>query len=214
MARLMQYMEAFMSLIYPNICPVCKESLTYKKTPCCLACYSDLSSFHEIESITDNLIFEKLYGRVDVKSAFGLYYFNTDSKVQKLIHAFKYHKRKSIANWVGQQLGVIIKQEEIKYDFIIPAPTSTKRIAKRGYNQATEIAKGIAKEINSPVIDFLKVHNKKSQSSTALSRVERLNKLVESIYSERKLDINGSSVLLVDDVITEISVAVVGVGTR
>jgi hypothetical protein len=44
-----------------------------------------------------------------------------------------------------------------RFDAVVPVPLHRSRLAKRGFNQAELMARGIARRINAPVLDKLKV---------------------------------------------------------
>ncbi|MDP4588073.1 MAG: phosphoribosyltransferase family protein, partial [Flavobacteriales bacterium] len=79
-------------------------------------------------------------------------------------------------------------------------PLHPKKERKRGYNQATWIAKGIADALEVDVQQALeRVEHKKSL--TTLNRIERWKQSGE-LYRNSSIDITGKRLLLVDDVVT------------
>ena len=85
-----------------------------------------------------------------------------------------------------------------RFDAVVPEPLHRSRLAKRGFNQAELMARGIARRINAPVLDKLKV-------------VRRTRDQVELTAGARRTNVAGAfalrgpgagRILLVDDVFT------------
>jgi ComF family protein len=98
-----------------------------------------------------------------------------------------------------------IKQEPI--DLIVPIPLHWQRFAKRGFNQAHEIAKVIGKSLDKPVFQLLR-RNKKTAFQSRLSQIKRHENLKDAFclhwwYSKNcaKL-IEGKNILIIDDLYT------------
>ncbi|WP_395338726.1 ComF family protein [Ningiella sp. W23] len=84
-------------------------------------------------------------------------------------------------------------------DALVPIPLSKWRYAKRGYNQARELAKAISSETDIPILDALVKHTH-TRAQSELSREQRLQN-VEGVFSLAQV-INCSHIALVDDVMT------------
>lgn len=97
--------------------------------------------------------------------------------------------------------------KNIQADFLIPIPLHWTRYAKRGYNQAHEIAKELSKSLNIPVLNILKRSKRTVFQSTLNPEKRKLNvKNVFAIkYRYKKLYkklLNGKKILFVDDLCT------------
>ena len=148
---------------------------------------------------------EKIFwGRVDIQAATAHLYFTAGSLVQYSLHKLKYKGKKEIGIYFGQQMAVLLKQSARFNDceIIIPLPLFAAREKKRGYNQASLIAEGIARQLKIPVIYDAVSRIKKTETQTHKSRIQRW-KNMESTFEIRDLQkISGKHILLVDDVVT------------
>ena len=126
-------------------------------------------------------------------------YFHQDGIAQKLLHNLKYKRKKEIGvmlgNWFAQEL------HDTKVDCIIPVPIHKQKQRVRGYNQSDFIAAGISEvlglEIQSNAISRIVL----GPSQTMKSKVKRWSDL-ENVYSEVITNLEGTKVLIVDDVVT------------
>ena len=87
-------------------------------------------------------------------------------------------------------------------DVISCVPLSSKRLRKRGYNQAELLAKEISKNLAIPEKQLLKkIKDNPAQSGTDSTK-ERLSN-VSGVYAlNDNAEVSGKTVLLVDDIVT------------
>ena len=88
------------------------------------------------------------------------------------------------------------------FDCIVPVPLHAKKLNKRGFNQSSIIASGLAKVLNIPVYDNCIrriTHNKSQTKFSKYDRFENVRKIFELNQPEL---IRNKHVLLVDDVLT------------
>lgn len=88
---------------------------------------------------------------------------------------------------------------------VVPVPLHGKKLWKRGYNQAEELAAGLAKLKGLTVIDALE-RRKDKVSQASLSKLDRIRH-VKGLYRVKEEIIRdgriaGKAVLLIDDIIT------------
>ena len=80
----------------------------------------------------------------------------------------------------------------------MPVPLHRSRLAKRGFNQAELTARGVARRINAPVLDKLKVVLRTRDQVELSAGARRAN--VAGAFASRGAVVGG--ILLVDDVFT------------
>lgn len=179
-------------IIAPPYCMQCKKFLAQRDVFCaeCLRLIKPIVS-HELK--VTNTLTVKVF-------AIGPY----AEPLKSLILA------KSRSNSLAsRQLGHLMWQmtyiKNVPFDGIVPIPLHWMRYAKRGYNQAQEIAQVLARESNKPMIHALKrVRYAPFQSSvTADKRVDNVKNVFEVRgYQAMQDQLKGKHLLLVDDLLT------------
>ena len=86
-------------------------------------------------------------------------------------------------------------------DIVLPVPLAYKRLFKRGYNQATLLAKPIAKHFNA-VLDVDSVSRKYRPDMGHKSTKQRRENVRGVFTVKNKDNICGKKILIVDDVMT------------
>lgn len=201
----MKYLNHFLgdlfSFIFPDLCILCKDTPKLQHDIFCLPCKVELpytDSFEVLESELDH----KLTGRVNIEHAAYLFHLLPEGNVRKCIHRLKYKNDKDI----GSKLGIEFGKEWKKYlpipDLIIPVPIHYKKKVKRGYNQAALFGKGVAETLNIPMLENVLTKQGHTSSQTKKGRIARLENMKNSMSIKKHRQIQGKSILLVDDVIT------------
>jgi ComF family protein len=144
------------------------------------------------------------WGRVPISYGAALLTFQKEGMVQEMVHALKYRYKRDVGSLLGAFAArYMIESGKFNYiDCIIPVPISSKRLKKRGYNQAQIFGEGISKEINAPIQHKVLIKIRDTGTQTARSRQDRMEKVANSFSVKKKALIKGRHVLLVDDVIT------------
>ena len=129
------------------------------------------------------------------------------STIQSLIQQYKFSLRPYLAQTISQlmwQYSTDFFSKIPRYTTIIPMPSDRLRVAKRGYNLVSIIAKQLAHKSRFHFSDHY-LHKKAfSIPQTDLSRDERLSNHQNSFFLQPKqlLDPQKKSLLFIDDVIT------------
>ncbi len=203
MKLLRSYLADFTSLLFPQLCPACSESLVAIEDIICTDCRYNLP-FTNFHLQPDNIVARQFWGKVDIEAAYSLYYFAKGGKVQNLMHHFKYNGIQRIGNILGNIAGDQLKQNE-KFgaaDFIIPVPLHKSRLKQRGYNQSKCFAEGLAEKLYANVNDNNLVRVKATETQTHKSRFLRFENMQEVFKVTRPEELANKHVLLVDDVVT------------
>lgn len=189
-------------LLYPHTCESCGHDLSRTEEVLCLACAHHLpvTGFQLSEGNPVERIF---HGRIALRHATAGYYFGRQSRLQQLVHQFKYHGRKDIALYLGRQLGLQLRQsawwQEISA--VIPVPLHAVKQRHRGYNQASLLAAGIAGVLGCHTAEALeRIPN--SDTQTRKSRMERWENVSTAFALKATDALESGHVLLVDDVLT------------
>ena len=197
------YLADFVSLLFPELCAACGESLMNNENLICADCFYNLpyTNFH---LKADNIVAQQFWGKVPLESAYALFYFAKGGKVQNLMHQFKYKGMQQIGPLLGEIAGEqLIKNDSFKsVDFIVPVPLHKKRFRERGYNQSECFANGLAAKLNSTVITNNLVREIATETQTHKSRFARFENMQEVFMVKNHQQLANKHILLVDDTIT------------
>jgi competence protein ComFC len=201
------------SLVFPDLCIVCRNRCTMKNAWLCEQCVSRLIHNHRnrdacplcsqnrrvrpcaCEYAWDHP-FEKIYSLFDF-----------DDTIKHLAHAFKYGGLKRLAFDMGRTFCPLIPPDFFKdIDAVVPVPLHFVRKLKRGYNQAEWFGRGIIASHQAKL--FLCTHALKrrraTKTQTMLSKEQRVKNLAGALWvppAKTRL-VSGKSVILVDDIVT------------
>jgi ComF family protein len=200
---ILNYLNAFLHLLYPQICFGCGTDLVEKGAPLCKPCIQNLPST-DFFSINENPIEKIFWGRVTIQHAGALLFFTKDSLVQTLITQLKYQHNKKVGILLGRLMGEAIAAEEKfeQIDLIIPIPIQNSKINSRGYNQSQIIALGMQQVWNRPIVHDVLIKKSWSNSQTKKNRKARLQQVPDLFLIQYPDSIKGKHVLIVDDVLT------------
>jgi len=197
------HLADFVSLLFPDLCVACGESLMVNEHLLCTDCRFNLpyTNFH---LQPDNIVAQQFWGKLKLEGAYTLFYFSKGGKVQNLMHRFKYNGMKEIGNLLGNIAGAQLAKNEIfkSVDYIIPVPLHKKRLRQRGYNQSACFAEGLAQQLNAAVEEHNLVRPTATETQTHKSRFERFENMQEVFMVLNQTKLKNKHVLLVDDVIT------------
>ena len=176
-----------LNLLFPKVCVGCKQPLLKQEEVLCMDCIHSLplASFHKTES---NSLKDKFYGRLFLKNATSLIYFNKRGLTQELLHNLKYRGKKEVSTFFGKWLGAELSEIDLykEIDLVIPVPLHKQKLKKRGYNQVEGFGKEIAKALNVPYRDDVLIKISKSGSQVFKTRILRFE--TEEVFSIQHLD--------------------------
>lgn len=121
--------------------------------------------------------------------------------VNKLILAAKFGQQLTVLNQLGKLMAAHLDFISAEVDVVLPVPMHPIELRQRGYNQAAELAKIIAKRHALPLaLDTCRCGVKKRPQSSLPAHQRKQN--VRGIFSAQKLPSHWRHILLVDDVLT------------
>jgi ComF family protein len=190
-------------LFYPRLCLACQKKLVPVETSICIRCDYKLTptNYH---TINPNPVLERFWGRIELEHATTAYSFNKGGLLQHLIHQLKYENKPQIGVELGKMYGSLLK-DVAPYntvDYIIPVPLHPKKKHLRGYNQAAMIAKGLALLMEKQWSSDYLIRTDNTETQTKKSRLDRFSNVENAFGINKKNDLKGKHLLLVDDVIT------------
>jgi ComF family protein len=200
---LRRYLADFISLLFPDLCHACGDSLVAHEDLICTSCLYNLpyTNFHKQP---DNIVARQFWGKVNIDAAYSLLYFTKGGKVQHIMHSLKYKNTPQIGNKLGHIAGAQCLQADHlnNFDAVIPVPLHKSRLRQRGYNQSTCFAEGMAKTLATKVVTDNLIRTKATATQTHKSRFERAVNMQDVFAVADPAQLAGKHVLLVDDVVT------------
>lgn len=120
-----------------------------------------------------------------------------------LVAAFKFRGRPELAGPLADTL-VPMAAATPRPDLVLPVPLSPPRLAERGYNQAWELARRVARRLAVPARADLLLRPFDTAHQAELSRAQRLLNLRQAFLVDPRRHglVTGRRVALVDDVFT------------
>jgi len=128
--------------------------------------------------------------------------FKFDFNSKKLIHGFKYNDQTSNAKLFSKLLISRYKEDFADIDLVVPVPMHRFKRIIRNYNPPQILAEHIAKSISAKIISDVLIKTKWTKPQTSLTQAQRKQNLSGSVNINKKYNIKGKIILLVDDVRT------------
>ncbi|MGZ8144184.1 MAG: ComF family protein [Methylosarcina sp.] len=176
-----------------DICYTCYQQLP-RNDNCCRCCA-------EIMEVPLNNA--ALCGRcLSRRPAFDRTYapFVYQGAVSHLITSLKFNKRYQNARLLGMLLAEHLNRNAELPDRIVPVPLHKARYGQRGFNQAIEIARTVARELQVPLDFFSCVRHRDTPHQTGLPAKQR-RKNMKNAFSLVK-PVHARHIALIDDVMT------------
>ncbi len=202
MKLILDYLNHFGRLFFPQNCEACNTNLLKGEETLCTKCLYDIpkTNFHEKE---DNALNRTFYGITKIKYSTAFYFFRKGSKFQILIHKLKYNGQKELGVELGRMSGSEIKNSIFsEIDIIIPVPLHQARQRERGYNQSKMIAEGLSETMGKEYRTNILLRHVYTQTQTKKTLEERRKNVNSAFKIEKEELIKGKHILLVDDVVT------------
>lgn len=200
-----------LSLTENALCSGCLRILPSLKAPLCKTCSRPLAPFGQ--AAVRRAVGAAPYG---INQARCRICRNTHSHVSRvraavpfdeqhrpIIHEFKFRKHRWILRAYERTIRRTLKQTSFQNcDIVVPIPISRKRRIEREFNQAEDLACVVARSLRLPVASRVLGRKTGARPQSALKRKERLANVKKQFYVKRKNEIEGRSILLVDDIYT------------
>jgi len=129
----------------------------------------------------------------DATTASWIYEFPCD----RLVQALKYRARLALASFFARSLASRLGPE---IDLLVPMPLHPRRLAQRGFNQAVEIARGLAEHTGLVLLRRATRRVKDTAPQAELPYEERARNVRGAFACD--LDLSGKRVAVIDDVMT------------
>jgi ComF family protein len=201
-----------LDLVLPPLCPACREPLG-EGAGLCAACWSKLSLIEppycarlgipftydpgpgllSAEAIANPPAYDRARAAV-----------RYDDIARALVHRFKYGDRLDLAPMLGRWMARAGAELIADADTLVPVPLHWRRLWARRFNQSAALAGAIAGICGTPVLHGALKRVRATAQQVGLNKNERAENVQRAfkVAPERKADIAGKRLLLVDDVLT------------
>jgi len=127
--------------------------------------------------------------------------------VKKLINQFKYEPyikelSKPLSSLIVTHLINLDKVENFQDYILVPIPLHKKKLKKRGFNQASEIAKELSENLKIPVFNDALIKTKQTPAQVNLKKEEREENIKGVFLCQKPELVMGKKILLIDDIFT------------
>jgi len=210
------WLKNALNVIYPRQCALCGAA-GWQDRDLCRDCYAELPVNHGacqrcaiplpiIVESTDKIQRLTCGQCQQQEPHFDACYsaFIYQLPIDKLIHQFKFQRKLHLASLLGnlmaEALACRLTDPRPMPDCIVAVPLHRSRLRERGYNQALELARPIAKRFNLPLLSDGCVRNKATVPQSELPAHERRHNIKDSFSVKRNF--SARHVAIVDDVMT------------
>lgn len=121
--------------------------------------------------------------------------------LRQAIHALKYRDDLGLGETFSSLLLDLVQAEGWPIDLVTCVPLSPHRMAERGYNQASQLARPLAYGLGKPFRPYLLERTRETPSQVKLTRAERILNM-QNAFQVSSNNVAGRSILIVDDVST------------
>jgi ComF family protein len=127
-----------------------------------------------------------------------------DDVARTLVHALKYQDRTDLAPAMGRWMARAGLELLGEADALVPVPLHWRRGWSRRYNQSGALARVIERQAGVKLVSGALRRVRPTQQQIGLSRTERASNVQGAfqVAPDRKADIAGRRVILIDDVLT------------
>lgn len=201
----------FIQFIYPATCPICGEyvdvhgnlcaqcwnKFNWISNPKCYKCGYPFPA--DLDLGSQPMCPHCAAGECDLDFIRSACVYDDFSK--NIMLPFKHASALKYQTLMSNAMINCLLELKLNVDVIIPVPLAYKRLFKRGYNQATLLARPIARHFNA-VLDVDSVARKYRPDMGHKTSKQR-HENVHGVFKIKEIDnIRGKNILLVDDVMT------------
>ena len=168
--------QASVQKIEPPLCPLCGQKLT--RAELCKRC-------------------QKAVPRYTALRSWAVF----DGPVRNALHQLKYQRNVGLGDVLAHSLVELFQSVKWEIDLIAPVPLGLARLAERGYNQSSLLARPFSLALNVPYRPQILIRTRETRSQVGLTAVERRLNVSGAFIAHSNWAV-GRSVLVVDDVTT------------
>jgi ComF family protein len=196
----------------PRLCPSCREPLG-DGSGLCASCWSRLSLIEPpyCARLGIPFVFDPGAGLLSMEAIANPPAYDRaraavryDDVASSLVHQFKYSDRLDLAPMMGRWMARAGRELLADANALVPVPLHWRRLWARRFNQSATLAGAISALCGVPVMHGGLKRVRATPQQVGLSKAERADNVqgVFRVPGERKAEITGQRIVLVDDVLT------------
>ena len=200
-----------LDIALPPLCPACREPVEGQAL--CPACWSKLSFITRpyCERLGIPFVYDPGPGILSMEAIAAPPAYQRaraavryDDVARTLVHALKYQDRTDLAPAMGRWMARAGDELLGEADALVPVPLHWRRGWSRRYNQSGALARVIERQTGVKLASQALRRVRPTQQQIGLSRTERASNVQGAfkVAPDRKADIAGRRVVLIDDVLT------------
>ena len=180
-----------------GVCPQCWQQLAIPGDPACRTCSRPFNQTVPKEAVCAPCMADP--PRHDGIAAATLY----NDASRRLVLALKHGNRIALSQMMGGLIAGRVGEVDAEW-LVVPVPLHRWRLWRRGYNQAAELARALARQRGARLAVDVLVRHKATPSLGGLGRTARQRVLSGAIGVARRHRtlVKGARIVLVDDVLT------------
>ncbi len=134
------------------------------------------------------------------KKPFACYYY--DGVVKKAIWQYKYSRFEDMADFMGEQIAEMLKNQKVRADIVSFVPLHRAKRRKRGFDQTRRLAEAVAAEMGLPSAGVLR-RIKRTKTQAKLTAENRKQNVKNAFVCDKHTKLlKESAIILTDDVYT------------
>jgi ComF family protein len=190
--------EKFLEEGQQGICPDCLSKIRWIEPPLCTLCGVPFPSREIKNHLCGACLTRRKY--FTIARALGYY----EGPLRETIHRWKYEEKSYLTNFFGEKLAEGFQRywDFESFDLLIPVPLHPHRLRERGFNQALLLVKELNRRTQIRYSKKLLQKKRLTTPQVHLSGGEREKGVRGSFHIQREEEVEGKSILLVDDVYT------------
>lgn len=121
-----------------------------------------------------------------------------------IVHALKYRGWHAVADGMAERMARLDWPRDVREEraAVLPVPLGADRLRERGYNQSERLARALAARWGVPLWRDCLARTRGTRTQTRLTPQERLRNVSGAFRATTTRELQGSHVVLVDDVVT------------
>ncbi|PCH60526.1 MAG: phosphoribosyltransferase [Gammaproteobacteria bacterium] len=206
MTKVNNWLKSAQIRLWPQCCQLCGDGPLDFDSVLCDGCLNDMPwNTHCCPVCALPLHHDAICGRCLRKPPAyhrALATFSYRDPISHIVHGLKFGQRLYYGRFLGEQLAETVLRAEhlIMPDVLIPMPLHRKRMIERGYNQAHEIARPVARRLELPIALDIVARQRETAEQSRLNALQRCRNLKDAFCVTGSA--SGLHVAIVDDVMT------------